>query len=97
MEDKSLNTDKLKIIKDHKVIIDNRKNITITSVSKAISANENSVILQLNSFKIYINGKNLHFVKLDIEQGIAELSGEIDGLKYSGTHQEQGFFKRIFK
>lgn len=87
---------KVKINKDHKVIIDNRKKITITNVSKAVSANETSVILELQTTKCYVSGKNLHISKLDVEEGVAEITGEINSFKYAGG-ESQNFFKRLFK
>lgn len=94
---KMQNAEKLKVAKDHKVIIDNRKRTTITNVTKALSANDTSVVLQMQQSKIYITGKDLHLNKLDIEQGLAEIDGEIFSLKYSGATDNQGFLKRIFK
>lgn len=90
MEDK-------KTIKDHNVFISNRKKITLTNVTKALSANQNGVVLQLVGYKAQISGNNLHISKLDMEQGVAEVEGEINGLKYVGANEAGGFFKKLIK
>jgi sporulation protein YabP len=91
------NDTKPQVHKDHKVIMDNRRKITITSVTKAISANASSVLLQLQGSKCVVNGKELHINKLDINDGIAEIVGEIYSFKYSGTGESKNFFKRMFQ
>ncbi len=93
----SLSAEKVKAVRDHKVIIDNRKKVTVTAVTKALSANESTVLLQLTNNKILISGKSLFISKLDLEQGIAEVDGEINSIKYTGSVEAGGFLKRIFK
>jgi sporulation protein YabP len=90
-------TEKPKMVKDHKVILDNRKKISLTGINKAISANETSIVLELSNGKVVINGAQLHISKLDVEQGVVEIDGTINSLKYFGTGDQQTFFKRIFK
>lgn len=89
--------DNRKVVKDHKVIIDNRRKITLTGITKALSANATNVLLQQNQSKILVNGTNLHLSKLDVEQGAVEIEGEINGVKYLNNSSPEGFFKRIFK
>ena len=86
-----------KVYKDHKVIIDNRKKIMLTGITKAISANPTSVILELQNGRIFITGSELHISKLDVESGNVDLDGEISNIKYSGNGQSLSFFKRLFK
>lgn len=82
--------------KDHKVILDNRKKMTLTGISKAVSANENMVVLLLPGQKMTVSGKGLHLNKLDMEQSIVEIEGDIFSFKYVSAATPQGFFKRIF-
>lgn len=84
--------------KSHLVTIDNRKKITITNVTKAISANENSVMLQLQNNKCVVLGKDLHIHKLDVNDGVAEVVGEVQQFKYLGASTEpKNFLKRVFQ
>jgi len=92
MEDK-----KMMPAKEHKAIIDNRKKITLTSVTKALSANDKGVILQLHGHKAHISGSGLHIAKLDVDQGVAEVEGHITGLKYVGGGESGGGLKRLWK
>lgn len=82
---------------DHKINIDNRTKINITGVEKVISASQTQVIAKVSGSRLCILGKNLSVSKLDVEQGILDLTGELNSLKYSATASTQGFFKRIFK
>lgn len=82
---------------DHKINIDNRTKINITGVDKVISASETQVLAKVSGTKLCILGKNLTVSRLDVEQGILDLTGELNSLKYTGTTSTQGFLKRIFK
>ncbi len=91
------NENKPKMQKDHKVMLENRKKMTLTGVTKALSANETNVVLQLTSYRATITGTQLHLNKLDMEQGLAEVVGEVNQLKYSGATESKNFFKRLFQ
>lgn len=82
--------------KDHKVVIDNRKKMTLTGINKAISSGPNQIVLASAGSKIVISGKDLQLTKIDIVGGLAEIEGEINALKYLVSHTPQGFFKRVF-
>lgn len=82
---------------NHTINIDNRSKINITGVDKVISASETQVLAKVAGSKLCILGKDLTVSKLDVEQGILDLTGELNQLKYTGTATTQGFFKRIFK
>lgn len=81
--------------KNHKLICDNRNLLEITGVEKVESTNENQVVLLISSSPVLITGKGLHVKKLDVQTGIVEIEGTIDGIKYQA--EKKNFFKRIFK
>lgn len=79
-----------------KLTLNNRKNLSLTGVEKAISSNESNMIFQVNGVKLFITGQELHIEKLDVESGILELTGVIDCIKYGST-SNKNMFKRLFK
>ena len=79
-----------------KIVIQNRCNSIFSGVTKVFSSTENAVSLSLQNDNMIIEGNNLHILKLDIEQGIVELEGKINSLKFSGSKSSKNFLKRIF-
>lgn len=81
---------------NHVVTIDNRKKIMITSIVEVISATNKTVIAKTQQKTLYINGSNLRVEKLNPEESLLIVSGEIDELKYLNKSPSKSFFKRIF-
>ena len=80
-----------------KLILDNRKLLSLTGVERIIGANENRVTLVAAGDGITILGVNMHVTKLDIEEGIIELEGTVNEIKYTGYRGKTSLLKRIFK
>lgn len=85
------------LVKDHKLIIENQRKASVTSVVKAISANQQSIVLQLGHTKLQIMGSELFLSKLDVVAGLAEVEGKINTIKYAGGGQQKNFLARLFK
>ena len=81
--------------KEQKVILENRKKLTITGISKVENVNLNQISALINNSTIVINGSNLHIDKLDVATGHIEISGEINAIKY--TDKKANLFKRMFR
>lgn len=82
-------------IKKHKIVCDDRKNLCITGISKVENTSENQVVCFINDNNLTILGKNMHVKKLDVTEGILEIEGEINEIKY--CQERKPFFKRMFK
>lgn len=76
-----------------RVVLENRTKLTITGVSKVDSSNETTIVLFVKDTKMCINGTDMHITRLSIEEGIVEVTGTINVIKYSGG----SMLKRIFK
>ena len=81
---------------NNKIVLDNRNKITISGVEKALSSNENGIVLKVSGKKLFIGGKNLQIGKLDVENGLFEAEGEVYSVKFEGS-EKGGLVKRIFK
>lgn len=79
----------------HKLHCDGRKFLSISGVQKIESSNETQVVCIVENSPLLVGGKNLHVKKLDVEQGLVELDGQIDLIKYQP--EKKSLMKRIFK
>ena len=88
-------------VRPHKVTIEGRERVTITSVEDVDSFNENEVIFLTGLGMMTITGEDLHIARLNLEEGILTIDGQIDSLDYSDHEEERmsrpGLFGRIFK
>lgn len=83
--------------KEHKIILTDRNQMQITGVEKANGLNENLISLLVTGAHLIITGKNMHVEKLMVEEGIVELEGDIESIKYSQSKPKTSFIKRLFK
>ena len=89
-------------VRPHKVTIEGRDRITVTSVEDVDSFNESEVIFLTGLGMMTVAGEDLHIAKLNLEDGILSVEGKIQALDYA-DHEEQrrngktsGFFGRVF-
>ena len=82
--------------KNSKILITNKNLINICGVTKVKSATETCVSFELGGESTIIEGSNLHVLKLDLEQNILDLEGDIKALKTGTKKSDKNFFKRIF-
>lgn len=76
-----------------RVVLENRTHLTITGVSKVDSSNETSIVLYIKDTKMCVSGSDMHITRLSIEEGIVEVDGTINTIKYASSNM----LKRIFK
>ena len=83
--------------KKHTLSIGTRTHATISGVCKVESFDEGTVELQTDCGQLTVEGEGMHVGTLDIERGIVELDGQINGVYYSNaTSPKKGFRARIF-
>ncbi|MBO4412432.1 MAG: hypothetical protein J5779_00230 [Clostridia bacterium] len=82
---------------ENKITLINRKNLNLFGISKVFAINEDSAQLQIDNSILTILGKNMEVKKLDIENGILELEGLINAIKYTDKKEKTSFIKKIFK
>ncbi len=89
--------EKSKTFKDSRFCMNNRNNLSLSGVEKVFGANENRVFLKAAGNNLIILGTSLSIEKLDIENGLLELVGTVDEIKYNKSRKSGSFLKRIFK
>lgn len=84
---------------DHSLNLNARKLLNINGVEDVISFDENGIILKTSSGILSIDGGALHIVKMSVETGDIIVEGQIDGLFYqqSSDNEKRSFMSRIFK
>jgi len=90
------------ISKNHKLTIDQRKNIAVTGVIDVISFDENAVICETDMGVLHMRGAGLNVASLNLDSGSLLINGELDSAHYeeSGQNKRQktkSAFKKIFK
>lgn len=91
--------DDKKIIKSpHNIILEERKNMTVTGVSDIDSFDEETIIVFTDLGELTIRGYNLHINKIDVDDGELSVEGDIYSLAYSDqASQKAGFFSKLFR
>lgn len=85
----------------HKVILNNRKDCTISGVVDVLSFDVNEILLETEQGMLMIRGNALHVTRLTLEKGEIEIDGKVDSLTYSEngphTNTENSFLAKLFK
>ncbi len=90
--------EKAVVRKKHGVILEDRKNLTLTGVKDVSGFDEQKIALNTELGELIVKGTGLHINDFSHETGELTLDGEIDSLVYSGQRQpEGGFFSRLFR
>lgn len=86
--------------KVHNLILEDRRNLTVSGVSDVDSFDEETVILFTELGELTVHGGNLRMNKLNVETGEVTIEGDIDSLGYRDESPRGvggGFFSRIFR
>lgn len=91
-----------KVIKlPHNIILEDRRNLSISGVNDIDSFDENLVVLFTEMGELTIKGNNLHINKLNVDTGELTMDGEIIALFYNETDNPKkasgGIFSKVFK
>lgn len=90
--------DKRVVKMQHNIIMENRKNLTITGVMDIDSFDEQTVVVFTEVGEITVKGDNLHINKIDVDTGDLLMEGEINSISYSDNQpQKGGLFSKLFR
>ena len=85
-----------KIMQTHQILLQNKKSLTMTGVTRVDSTNETGISVMIGEIPLDIVGTEIHISKLDVEKGVIELEGDINTIKYN-QKSKGNFVKRLFK
>lgn len=85
--------------KPHSITWKDRKKGSVTGVTDVLSFDEGCVVLETQQGLLTVKGKQMHVGRLSLEQGEAELEGEIDSIVYSGHSpaRKGNLLQRMFR
>ena len=83
----------------HNLIMEDRKQITVTDVKDVNSFNEENILLTIQGGGLILKGQDLHIQKLDLEEGKVVITGSINSAVYTEKREkaEGGFLKKMLK
>ena len=82
----------------HSLIIDNRRNLTVTGVTEVDNFSEEEIVLYTSYGQIAVKGENLQVSVLNTDSGDVAASGKINSVAYSDrTSKNQSFFSKVFR
>ena len=70
------------IHKPHNLILENRKNLSISGVTDVDNFDEKTIVLYTQMGELTIHGKNLHVNSMSVETGEMTIDGDILALSY---------------
>lgn len=84
--------------KIHNVILESRKNLSISGVLDVDSYDEQSVVMLTEQGELTVKGLDLHINRIDVASGDLQLEGEIFALSYTdGPSKRSGLLSRLFR
>lgn len=90
-----------KMIKTHKLVINNRHTSLVTGVLDVLSFDLNEILLETEQGMLMVKGSDMHVNRLSLEKGEVDLSGNIDSVAYSDVNQSrkqgEGLFAKLFR
>ncbi len=86
-----------KIAKKHVVNIVYGESIEVRGIVCALEYDENIAVFKLADNILTIHGSSFDVKCIDVDSGVAVVTGSVSGLEYSKTKEKQGFFKRLMK
>ena len=84
----------------HTLTMENKESITVTGVCDVDTFDENKITLLTAEDYLTVEGEDLHIKKLDIANGMLDITGYIVSLTYTGRDEDtrgNGFFRRIMR
>lgn len=79
----------------HKLILDNRKKLTVTGVSEVVSFDEDGIILHTDMGRLHVLGRQLQLKQLTPEGGNVAVEGQVESLTYEAQSPSGSWLRRL--
>jgi len=79
------------------LVLNNRNQLNLTGIKKVKSTEAQTVIADLDNGAIIISGSGLSVQRLDIKDGILEITGTVNNIKYTNQVSKSFSLKNMFK
>lgn len=81
----------------HRLVLDQRKRLTMTGVEEVISFEEDGVVLKTTQGMLQIQGRGLKLQTLVPDGGQLEITGQVTGLCYQEPRARGGWARRLLE
>ena len=88
---------KIEKISEQTITLQNRKELSVSGINKIISLKPDLIQLNTNQGGLLISGENLELIKLDNTSTRAEISGNVNSLKFIQNKNKEPLLRKIFK
>lgn len=85
--------DKLRL--PHKLILNERRQLTMTGVTEVVSFDENAVVLCTEMGRMTIHGKQLQLRQLALDGGQVAVDGSVCAIVYEEAKPSGGWLRRL--
>lgn len=82
---------------NHNIIIENRKQISISGVKDCLGFDEETISLITVLGKLVIKGENLHIQNFDTKSGELISEGKVNAIIYTAQQNSKSIFGKIFR
>lgn len=87
-----------KILLEHKITIENRKDMAVHGVTQVVSYDEYRIVLRTDYGTLIIQGRDLVAGEMNSATNTLKLTGRIETIQYkSARDKSQGLFQRVLK
>lgn len=80
----------------HKLILNNRKDLTVTGVTEVVSFDESATVLRTEQGILVVHGTGLQLKTLSTDGGQVAVEGAVSALIYEDTGSRGGWKRRLF-
>ena len=87
-----------KVLNEHKVIIENRKAMTVSGVAQVVSYDEYRIVLRTDYGTLIIRGRDLVAGEISSATNTLKLTGRIETIQYKAAKDKsEGLLQRMLK
>ena len=80
----------------HKLILDHRKDLTVTGVTEVVSFDDSTAVLRTEQGTLLVHGSALQLKTLSTDGGQVVVEGNVSALVYENTGNKGGWKRRLF-
>ena len=80
----------------HKLVLEERKMLTMTGVSEVVSFEEDAVVLRTSLGMLTVHGAQLQLKMLSLDGGEVAIEGMVNAFVYEQPRQSGGMLRRFF-
>ncbi len=79
----------------HKVILNERRQLTMSGVTEVVSFDENAVVLCTELGRMTVHGQELQLRQLALDGGQVAVDGQVCAIVYEDNRQPGGWLRRF--